>query len=433
VRGQGAGIAIAAVLIALGLVAAAPAHGAPREGRWVANGDGVRIAFVVTRANRRLIATHPVAFCGDYGEPVGGEDFRRRNAGDVGHWFDAGYALVARGGRLRSQGAPISGRLLRTRGRLTWNTKRALDVPPPVGGGSCPASAYRQLRARRVGPVRIRDGLWHLAGTLGSEGWLEVYGGGSLVRFGGTFVGPPSPQVPEAGPCLVNAGGSAAGAFGHAVPAPIHGAAFTGGATVDIVGIVDTIAFIGAFTAADWAYGTFDGLFNYAGQYTCGAAGFWLARHKRGPRYFPEPRGRGPRPPRPGPAPPGDQWPAPPPAGDNDFRCTQGSEDDEPAASELCKTYVRSASESITLLWGNRQYGFRHIRRRHGFSTKADALIAQTLTASPDPQPNGTIRYERQFSADGRSCVVRAVVRPSIGVYTAFVLGYPDGRFSRCP
>jgi hypothetical protein len=422
-------------LTVLAVALATPAHAAPHEGRWVASGHGVRINFVVTRADGRLVAAHPVGFCGSYGEPLGGEDFRRDNLAGIGGSFEADYAAIGRGGRFREiSTSQVSGRLHGGHGRVSWKSKFALDVPPELGGASCPPQAYRRLRAHEAGPVRIKDGYWDLKGTLGSDGWLEVYAGGSLVRLGGTYIGPPSPELPEAGPCQVSAGGTGAGFFGGAVPAAIEGTAFAGGVTVDTFGIVDSISFAGSFTGADWAYGTFDGVFNYAGEYTCGSAGYWLARQKDGVKYVDVPNGRGPRPSENPPAPPHEHWPQPPPVGQNDFRCAQGQEDQNPVATDLCKVYVRSASEQITLLWGNKKYGFRHIRKRHGFSVKADGLIAETLTAAtPDPQPNGTTLYEHQFGTGNASCVVRAVVAPSVGLHTAFVLGYPDGRFSRCP
>jgi hypothetical protein len=101
-------------------------------------------------------------------------------------------------------------------------------------------------------------------------------------------------------------------------------------------------------------------------------------------------------------------------------------------AGDLCKVYVTSGRQT-NLLWGNKKFGFRHIRKRHGFSVKTDALIAFTLATRPDPQPNGQTLYERRFGSGAASCVVRAVVDPNVGLYTAFVLGYKDGRFSRCP
>ncbi len=280
--------------------------------------------------------------------------------------------------------------------------------------------------------MRIKDGFWDLRGTLGSFGWLEVYGGGSLVQLGGTFIGPPSPEFPEVGPCQVTAGGVGAAVSAGSVPAPIEGSEFDGGVAVDVFGIVDKIIFSGRFTQADWAYGSFGGVFSYAGGYTCGADGFWLARHKQGVKYTHVPHGAGPRPRRRAPKPPHEHWPKPPPTGPQDFRCSQGSEKHS-VAGDLCRVYA-GGNRQTNLLWGNKKFGFRHIRKRHGFSVKADGLIAFTLAAArPDPQPDGKTFYERQFGSGDASCVVRAVVDPTVGLHTAFVLGYADGRFSRCP
>jgi lysophospholipase L1-like esterase len=415
-------------------VATAPAQGAPREGRWEAEGDGVRIDFVVTRADGRLIAAHPVAFCGSYGEPGGLEDFRPANLLGAGNSFEADYAAIRPGGRFRELGLPqLEGRLHGTRGRVTWKTEFPLDAPPELGGASCQPSAYRRLEAHYAGPVRIKDGYWKLQGTRGSKGWLETYGGGALMRLGGTYMGPPSPTYPEVGPCRVSAGGTAAGFAAVAVPAPVSAGTFAGGVAVDTFGIIDAISFAGQFTRPDWAYGTFAGFFSYLGEYNCVSAGYWIARHREGVKYVDVPEGRGPRPPHDPPEPPSEHWPGAPPIGPNDFRCEQGDEASNPAPTEICKVYVRDPGETINLLWGNKRYGFRHIRKRHGFSRKTDVLIGQTITATPDPQPDGTINYEREFTADGSSCVVRVVVSPDVGIHTAFVLGYPDGRFSRCP
>jgi hypothetical protein len=428
-----AGLALALTLVAIfAIVGVAPAQAKPREGRWVATGQGVQVNFVVTRAKGRLIAAHPVLFCGSYGEAVG-EDFRPPSLIDPGSSFESDFAVIGRGGRFRRLGeGQLFGRVHGRRGVIRWRSDNGVEVPPELGGAVCPATAYRKLRAREVGPVRIEDGFWDLRGTLGSFGWLEVYGGGSLVQLGGTFIGPPSPEFPEVGPCQVDAGGVGAAFSSGSVPAPIAGSEFNGGVTVDVFGIVDAIQFNGQFTQAGWAYGEFLGVFNYAGEYTCGADGFWIARHKEGVRYSHIPKVRGPRPPRNEPKPPHEHWPNPPPKGPEDFRCSQGSEKAS-VASDLCKVYIRGRSVQINLLWGNKKFGFRHIRKRHGFSLKADSLIAQTLNSSPDPQPNGTTNYEHKFGSGDASCVVRAVVAPNVGLYTAFVLGYPDGRFSRCP
>jgi hypothetical protein len=98
-------IGLALVMVAAALVGATTAaRAAPLEGRWVANGHGVRINFVVTRAHGRLIAAHPVAFCGSYGEPVDDEDFRPENLGQLGHQFVADSAPIRRGGRFGDMG-----------------------------------------------------------------------------------------------------------------------------------------------------------------------------------------------------------------------------------------------------------------------------------------------------------------------------------------
>jgi hypothetical protein len=153
-------IGLALVMVAAALVGATTAaRAAPLAGRWVANGHGVRINFVVTRAHGRLIAAHPVAFCGSYGEPVDDEDFRPENLGQLGHQFVADSAPIRRGGRFGDMGtSEVSGRLHARSGRISWKTKFSLDVPPELGGASCPPHAYRRLHAHEVGPVRIQDG-----------------------------------------------------------------------------------------------------------------------------------------------------------------------------------------------------------------------------------------------------------------------------------
>jgi hypothetical protein len=51
---------LVAVLALTALIACAPAAAAPKQGRWVAKGDGVAINFVVARGGHRLVAASPV-------------------------------------------------------------------------------------------------------------------------------------------------------------------------------------------------------------------------------------------------------------------------------------------------------------------------------------------------------------------------------------
>jgi hypothetical protein len=74
----------------------------------------------------------------------------------------------------------------------------------------------------------------------------------------------------------------------------------------------------------------------------------------------------------------------------------------------------------------------RHVRSYLPPRAAIHEVVAGIVASVEEGGDQALRMHERRFGSGDGSCVVRAVVKPSVGVYTAFVLGYPDGRFSRC-
>jgi hypothetical protein len=75
----------------------------------------------------------------------------------------------------------------------------------------------------------------------------------------------------------------------------------------------------------------------------------------------------------------------------------------------------------VLLRHGDSRWGFRHIRRRRGFSAKTDAYIARTVSRGrwePDKR-----RFARTYRGRGRSCTFRVVdAGDPKGIITAYVV-----------
>jgi hypothetical protein len=93
----------------------------------------------------------------------------------------------------------------------------------------------------------------------------------------------------------------------------------------------------------------------------------------------------------------------------------------------------------IPLRWGTAHYGYRHIRREHGFGVQTDRRIAATINAQnirTDPNDPSTEIWEHTFG-DTRSdyyCLYRVVVQTknNKGIITAYVVEAKSGTLG-CP
>lgn len=417
--GRTLALCIAAVLVVLG-AAGLPANAgaAPLAGRWEARGSGgARVTFVVVPAGKRDVVADVVVFCRMNGQAAF-EDWSES--------IGPATTLIGPDGRITPLGGPeaIQGRLDQRSGVISSSASYA-------GGAGCSDSAYRGLRARHLGPVVARDGQWSWIGSLGSSGSMEVYGGGALIKVAGTFVGPPSPQAPQVGPCTPTLPGIFGPRFSLRTS---RSGRFNASLVSGAFGYASSVRLRGGFAGPTRAAASYVGALAYPG-YTCGSVGFIVATLRRpAPPYEPiyDPRTRRtsiqPRRPRP----PRQRFPRSGPER-NSFRCDLR----RPSRPyDLCRAYPRregDATRWVLLRHGARTWGFRHIQRRRGFSAKTDAYIAMTVArGSWDPASR---RFERSYRGGGRACKFRVVdTGDPKGVITAYVVGPSrQGPVSLCP
>ena len=407
-------------LVALALVLGQPtlAFSDPLPGLWEARGPGgARVTFVVVAAGHERIAADPVVFCGPAGEP----------AWDWGQVWRRWQTEVKPSGRIVDISSPtiLAGRLATRSGSVTSSVEQAPSRT------SCSPQSFERMRARHVGPVKLRDGLWSFAGTLGSSGPMEVYGGGTLVTLAGTFVGPPSPQAPEVGPCLPTLPASFGSRWALAVS---RGGAFGGPLESGMFGYASRVSLAGGFGGPTRGAAVYVGGLTYPG-YVCGASGFIVAQLRRPAPpyekiYHPRSQTNSPQPRLPGlprvRAPRSGKEP-------NSFRCDVRRPD---GAYDFCRAYPRTEGETtrwVVLRHGDKAWGLRHIERRRGFSAKTDSYIARTVARGEwDPAAK---RFERAYRGRGRKCRYRVVDEGDPkGIITAYVVEPgKQGPVSRCP
>jgi hypothetical protein len=194
-RGRRQLIGVVAAAIAALAAGAAPAAAVPSLGRWEARGDGgARVVWMVIGVGHRRYVASMVSFCGGRGY----EEFDDWSQPNPPQLVDIGANGHFRTGEVGGA-ARLAGVLHERRGSVHAHPYALL-----AEDAGCPPSAFAHLRARFTGPAPAPDGIWRIVGTLGTTGFLHTYGGGSLVRWGGTFAGPPPPKYPEL-PCLPTA------------------------------------------------------------------------------------------------------------------------------------------------------------------------------------------------------------------------------------
>lgn len=87
---------------------------------------------------------------------------------------------------------------------------------------------------------------------------------------------------------------------------------------------------------------------------------------------------------------------------------------------------------AIVLRWGNRGFGYRHIKRQHGYTSTTESLITETVFQPQhiSREPNAVV-YTRTYIADSRLngdvCTFRVVENPthlSDGIEKGIITAY---------